>query len=244
MGRGVMHDAVQVATLSSVSLASLVANGLLLAVSLQSKSEATPGDLLVGAMAVADILVALAIPLVVAADFELLGGGDSMQCVVANSPAMAFPCLSVFMLIALTSERCINIFLPLRAISLVTRRRVVGVIAGVYLYALLLTLSLPLVGHNLHMKEGSNMTADCNFAAVSTAPLVAFLLLGNLVPGMIILLLLNGAIFCVARKHLHRITFRSPSTSVLGVGPFKVFSVVRFMGDCCWRDEFTGSWRV
>nr|KAG5694655.1 hypothetical protein BaRGS_003933 [Batillaria attramentaria] len=59
-------------------------------------------------------------------------------------------------------------------------------------------------------RRGSNVT-DCNFAAVATGPFVAFMLLGNLVPGMVVLLVLNTAIFFVARKHLNKITAALPA---------------------------------
>ncbi|KAL8618861.1 hypothetical protein ACOMHN_000868 [Nucella lapillus] len=73
MGRGVVLDGIQIGTLSFVSLTSLLANSLLLAASLHRKSDVSSEDLLVAAMSVADILMALCIPLIVTADFEVNG---------------------------------------------------------------------------------------------------------------------------------------------------------------------------
>ncbi|KAK7090535.1 adenosine receptor A2b-like [Littorina saxatilis] len=213
MGRGVILDTIQIGTLSFVTVASFITNSLLLCVSLcDRKTQLTSGDLLMAALAVADMLWATGIPVTLLADFELLGDGLSMLCVAANSACMSIPILTLLMLLALTAERCINIFAPLRAVTIVTRKRVLVVILAGFSYGTVLTLLMPLFGNSLEVrKELNSNNTDCNFATVSVAPLVGFMLLGNLIPGMLLLVVLNGAIFCVAHKHLHKISDFHPS---------------------------------
>ncbi|XP_025079197.1 uncharacterized protein LOC112555159 [Pomacea canaliculata] len=207
MSRGVVLDALQIGTSSVVMMMSLAFNVVLVGASLCKTKETTSEDYLMVAMAAADISVALTIPLHLLADFEMLGDVYSLPCMTANSFTVSMPLVALFTLIILTVERCINIFAPLRATELVTKRRVVVVLGTTWLYGFVLTITLPL-GLNtavLRQQHGSNET-DCNFAAVAQGPWVAFLLLGNFFPGMFVLLVLNATIFGVAQKTLRKVT--------------------------------------
>lgn len=71
MGRGILLDSLQIGTYSFVTVMSLISNLLLLGASLCRQPEATSGDYLMAAMAVADLAVGVMLPINLMADFEV-----------------------------------------------------------------------------------------------------------------------------------------------------------------------------
>ncbi|XP_067667375.1 adenosine receptor A2b-like [Haliotis asinina] len=169
--------------------------------------------------AVANLLIpTVAAPLNLVADFEVFGI-NSLACVALNSPALISLTLPLGFLFAMTVERSISIFYPLRYLAIVTSSRTRKVTIFIWVYGIVCLL-IPMLGANSiadRQRRQLNFTA-CNMAYVMTGTYVCFVIMGNAAPLMAILLGLNLAIGIIVTKRYREetsIKFRLAPLDVL-----------------------------
>ncbi|XP_046545840.1 adenosine receptor A2b-like [Haliotis rubra] len=201
MGRGVVYDTVHVTGLTVISVLSIVTNFIFIKVRLKTH-ESNQGSMhLAVSFAVSNLLIStVAAPLSLIADFEVFEI-NPFACVALNSPALMSLTLPLSFLFAMTVERGISIFCPLRYPAIVTSSRTRKVTILIWVYGIV-CLIIPMLGANSiadRQRRQLNFTA-CNMAYVMTGTYVCFVTMGNAAPTMTILLGLNLAIGIIVTK--------------------------------------------
>lgn len=196
-----MYDTIHITGLMVISVLSVVTNYSFIKARLRT-AESNQGSMYLAVSFAASNLFtsAVASPLSLVADFEVFGT-NSFACVALNSPALISLILSLSFLIAMTVERSISIFKPLRYPAIVTSSRVKTVTLLLWVYAVVCFI-IPLLGANaIADRQGRqlNFTA-CNMAYVMMGEYVCFVTMGNAAPMMTILLVLNIAIGVIVTK--------------------------------------------
>lgn len=184
-----------------VCLATLLLNSAVMLAIIRYRSLRTPTNYFLFSLSIADIFTAvLTLPGHLLGEFEVLQGNE-LACVAVNSPTFVLPCAALLSLVAASVERYIALVHPLRYPTLVSSRKIITVIAAVWLYALLLGV-LPIAGvNNIRERAAMNMVLPaCNLLRVTPGKYMGFVTLSTYIPGMLVLAYVNFRVFRIAHK--------------------------------------------
>ena len=143
----------------------LLGNSLTIAAVTRFEVLRTTSNLLVCQLAVADILSGLS-PIWMVCQYALRWNFAAWHvfCVIEQTLGMLSSFLNVSIIAAIAVERCIYISYPLRYVSLITTRVVVGTIVGLWVFCVTEITTFLLLGTG--MKEGM----DCRSTTVFNSP--------------------------------------------------------------------------
>ncbi|KAL8611967.1 hypothetical protein ACOMHN_062596 [Nucella lapillus] len=203
----IVHLAVEL----TISVVSLVANGLILMALLRNSSIRNTTNILVGNLALGDVLVNL---IVAPTSFVSFLGlpRNFYACLFLNSLAVIFTKVSVFTLFFITMERLMAVMFPHKWRALVHKKKKAVMMAGVtWILGLLIGL-VPLMG----WYKGKDDFEDCSFIAVIPLTFVVYLVfMGVILPCLLCMLCVYTSIFIILRRQKLRWKVRMARISIL-----------------------------
>jgi hypothetical protein len=167
------------------------------------KHTKTPADYLIINLAIADLTTCATYYLTFAIEFGRIVNGvginEKLFCRTSVSIGSSSVALSIITLLAITFDRFYFITTPLKYPLVMTKKRVLGIIAMVWFSALFLAFSVP------YFTTSSEKRLDCLIDhTVTVVALVVFVHIPT-----ILVLYLNYKMFKVARNHRRRIAQQS-----------------------------------
>ncbi|XP_057701668.1 adenosine receptor A1 [Corythoichthys intestinalis] len=201
-----MHasDAVYASLEALIAVCCCLGNALVIVAVWTTKSIGQPTFCLIISLAVADCAVGLvAIPLAVLVDGR--AHTSFIACLFISCVVILLTLVSILSLMAITVDRFLRVYIPLRYKRTVTQRHSWSAVAACWLVALPLSFTPMLGWHNKDPSShgSSNATFTCQFITVIPMSYLVYFnfFLCTLTP-LLVMSVLYGYIFCVIRGNL------------------------------------------